>query len=302
MHVTRVGAIAREILNVDGPCEVIAVFERSFYLACPAGIVCVGRDIGAGPINLEMPSPPQRITGDAQAAALDWPALNVLVGLEGDVSAGVARLSHGLELNLDRARDWAPSPSPPLVPEQARNGIALLRSIGQRDAPSEGLARLVLCDDASDRTARAAKEAVDTLRARLPGCLASGQLDAAVARAATLLLGMGPGLTPSGDDLLGGVMLALTTAGYDVIRDALWHALEPELGDLTVPISAMHLSAAADGTAAEVLHHLHDAVLRDDADRITTGLAAVGRAGHTSGWDAAAGIAVGLEAALALSS
>ena len=47
--VMRCGAIAREVLADAGETRVIAVFDRSFYLACPRGIVCIGTaGIGAG--------------------------------------------------------------------------------------------------------------------------------------------------------------------------------------------------------------------------------------------------------------
>ena len=80
------------------------------------------------------------------------------------------------------------------------------------------------------------------------------------------------------------------------MRDGLWLAIEPELDDLTTPPSAMHLSAAADGMAAEPIHLLLDAVLRAEAAQIPDRLTAAAGLGHTSGWDIVAGMAIALEA------
>lgn len=294
VQIARIGAIAREILSVDGPCEVIAVFDRSFYLACPVGIVCVGRDIGSGPINLEVAS-----IRSSLGTELDWLALNIASGVEGTVNLGLVRLSSGLALDVGKASEWTPPPPPIFVTTHAIDGVAQLRAAAHGAAPADGLARLVLCGDAAGHTARAAKGAIDALCAGLPRNLACNELSNDVARAATLLLGMGPGLTPSGDDLLGGVMLSLTAAGHAPIRDALWHNLEPELNELTVPISAMHLSAAADGMAGERLHALLEGVMGGDEASLATAIDELSAVGHTSGWDAAAGIALGLEAVIA---
>ena len=94
------------------------------------------------------------------------------------------------------------------------------------------------------------------------------------------LIGLGPGLTPSGDDYLGGVMVALHLRQRASQASALWRWLEPRLASRTNAISAAHLAAAATGEAHEALHN----VLSGDLDLDT--LDAVG---HCSGWDALAG-------------
>ena len=99
----------------------------------------------------------------------------------------------------------------------------------------------------------------------------------------------GPGLTPSGDDYLGGVLVALRWVGRGAQADSLWRWLEPRLAAGTSAISAAHLAAAAGGEAHEALHE----VLRDlsawEAPDLLPACAAR-RVGHTSGWDALAGI------------
>lgn len=96
---------------------------------------------------------------------------------------------------------------------------------------------------------------------------------------AAQLIGLGPGLTPSGDDYLGGMMVALRLSGRRMQADGLWRWLQPRLGR-TSAISAAHLAAAAAGEAHEVLHQ----VLNGDADP-----SKLDTVGHCSGWDAFAG-------------
>lgn len=90
------------------------------------------------------------------------------------------------------------------------------------------------------------------------------------------------------------MMLALSALGRDGLRDALWQSIGTELDDLTVPISAMHLAAAADGLGAAAMHEMIAAVVAGDTARIATLTPAINAFGATSGWDAMAGVALAL--------
>jgi hypothetical protein len=109
----------------------------------------------------------------------------------------------------------------------------------------------------------------------------------AVPDPAAALIGLGPGLTPSGDDYLGGMLVALRALARDAQADALWRWLQPQLVAGTSAISAAHLEAAAAGEAHEIVHEvLLDPRQAQKLDRI----------GHCSGWDALAGAAAVLRA------
>jgi Protein of unknown function (DUF2877) len=102
--------------------------------------------------------------------------------------------------------------------------------------------------------------------------------------AAGLLGGLGPGLTPSGDDALAGMLLA---------RRLRWPHGEDDLVALarqipTHEISRAFLGWAARGQSIEPVHRL----LAGDA----TGGPDLAACGHTSGADLALGLAVGLAA------
>lgn len=291
LKVVRCGPIAHEILAEDGDLYVLAVFDRSFYLACPRGIVCVGTDeIGAGPINVEIAEPAGGIV-----------SLRLTPDIEGRIEHGVPFITDSLALDLTHAEIWMPHPAPAFDPDRAMAGLDRLRTLATPNLlPRDGLARLVLTGkvSSSNASAQMAEGSIRDLEKHLPAALASGTFDDALARAATLLVGLGPGLTPSGDDVLGGVMLALSAAGHVDLRDVLWETVAPELDALTVPISAMHLSAAADGLAAAALHEVRDAILVNAPD-LGDKLAAAAGHGATSGWDAIAGLVLGLQAVLA---
>ena len=108
------------------------------------------------------------------------------------------------------------------------------------------------------------------------------------------LIGLGPGLTPSGDDFIGGAFCALHAARFGAVATRLAGWALPLARKATSRISHAHLVCAAEGECAEAVNDAIVALLSGhapDLDRIDA-------IGHTSGWDALAGIALGLDAVL----
>jgi len=101
------------------------------------------------------------------------------------------------------------------------------------------------------------------------------------------LIGLGPGLTPAGDDFVGGAMIALRNFGQGALaaRIADW-ALPLAKGN-TNRISRAHLECAAAGEGHEALHDLLCTFDKKHLERLA-------RIGHTSGLDAAAGALLAL--------
>jgi hypothetical protein len=97
------------------------------------------------------------------------------------------------------------------------------------------------------------------------------------------LIGLGPGLTPSGDDYLGGVFLGLRFLKQEEKADALWRWLAPRLIERTSALSAAHLAAASQGIASEPVKQCIRSTNPD--------WKALSAVGHSSGWDALAGVA-----------
>jgi len=102
------------------------------------------------------------------------------------------------------------------------------------------------------------------------------------------LIGLGPGLTPSGDDFLIGTLALLAAVGQTNTHAALGRAVVAGAGR-TSPLSASLLREAAAGHVGENLHAMVAAVIAGDADGA---IDAATRIGHTSGWDALAGAVV----------
>jgi hypothetical protein len=129
--------------------------------------------------------------------------------------------------------------------------------------------------------------------------LARGDGGAVDAGALAPLLGLGPGLTPSGDDFLAGALVALHLAGETALRDALWAAVAPLAPERTSDVSLGHLTAAAAGRADGALHALLDDVIAGQTAAMAERVRAVTAVGHTSGWDALSGAVTVLEGLLA---
>jgi len=127
-----------------------------------------------------------------------------------------------------------------------------------------------------------------------------GQDLAEVANRGRELVGLGPGLTPSGDDFLGGLLFAAHSLKRAYPGDFFWE--QEVITDLidwartrTNPISHTVLSDLALGHGVEPLHDVVKSLLTGQDLRCL--MAAVSRllqTGHTSGWDILAGVLTGM--------
>ena len=111
---------------------------------------------------------------------------------------------------------------------------------------------------------------------------------------AEVLIGLGPGLTPSGDDFIGGAMVALRALGWGALADRLAEWALPLAEKRTGRISRAHLACAAEGEGAEALHEAIRAMGSSEEfsdGKLSGCVDALDAIGHTSGWDALAGAA-----------
>ena len=116
-----------------------------------------------------------------------------------------------------------------------------------------------------------------------------------VAGAAARLVGLGPGLTPSGDDFIAGYLAALwSRAGFESDIDAMLQSLGDALAPLflrTNAISRQMLSDAAQGRFAERLIDVTRAVA--GAGDVVSAAAHALASGHSSGADTLCGLLFG---------
>jgi hypothetical protein len=103
--------------------------------------------------------------------------------------------------------------------------------------------------------------------------------------------GRGPGLTPAGDDVLAGILLA-DAVGRD--RWGIRRRRDVAATVATTGISRAFLAWAARGQSIEPVHRLLDALARGDSGAGRRALRSLGEIGASSGLDLAFGLAVGL--------
>jgi hypothetical protein len=110
-----------------------------------------------------------------------------------------------------------------------------------------------------------------------------------VASAAGQLAGLGPGLTPAGDDMLMGVLYGLW-ATYPAERaQALAQVIAAAAAAKTTTLSTAWLQAAAVGEAAAAWHDLVRALAEGRETAVIQATQRILQTGHTSGYDALTG-------------
>jgi Protein of unknown function (DUF2877) len=273
-----IGPIAIRALRPGARGSVRAVFERCFYVELESGWACIGpEDLGAGPLNL---------------VCARWPAgplrAHVCCGDVAEIDAGMLLAGH-LAIALGEAAPWLPERVGHWDKASLSRGLAATDEALRALAPRDGLA-LLSGEDGSFRPAllSSREDPLAHLEQLLAEQRAVEPPPIDVARIAPLL-GLGPGLTPSGDDYLGGLLVALSLVGRSAVRDHLWQALHPLTIGRTTAISRAHLAAAAEGLGSAALHHALGAILSGATEKIAAACAGLAKVGHTSGWDALAG-------------
>lgn len=122
--------------------------------------------------------------------------------------------------------------------------------------------------------------------------LSSALATADIATAKTLasqLAGLGPGLTPSGDDLLMGALHAAWIIHPPEIASILaWEVAETAI-PLTTSLSAAWLRSAGRGEAGILWHNFFDALISGNMSSIQNSMEKILATGETSGVDAMSG-------------
>ena len=301
---------------------VLAVFDRSFYVRCAQHVFCIGvASLGRGPLHLLIESehdvlPLKLVSGMS---------ITLNIHLMQDSLCAIPRC-HGPN---DEDHHWLYSgkvSGTPLmsdsrrvvkealkciVPPPQQTGFGWVAiSIDWQYQPGGSLVSDTGNGVIDASLAEYAIPALKSLYHWLGCALATRERDSQYPiPQVQALLGAGPGLTPSGDDLLAGIMLALHRLQRADLAESLWQVVEPHLQHRTNVISGSHLHLAAIGQCSEKVLSLlgcifNDAVSNEDssyhaadiqstATRIQVQADAIGA---SSGWDMLAGMTLVLRA------
>ena len=121
------------------------------------------------------------------------------------------------------------------------------------------------------------------------------EASASVTAAAERLLGLGEGLTPSGDDVLTGLAFVSAHSGFGLTALlAPLRAAAATAERRTTQLSEVTLRAALSGRARRRIHDLMDAVIAGVENDIRSAVSRTAEIGHSSGHDILAGIRMGM--------
>ncbi|MSO76096.1 MAG: DUF2877 domain-containing protein [Alphaproteobacteria bacterium] len=283
LNALAIGTAARHALAGAGGGSVLAVFERSLYLAAGnGGLACIGpAALGHGPLNILVDACPP------------WDRQDIGPGAAYRVAGDRLLIAGAAPIDLANALPWRPTTLPAWSRGDLAAGLAALAGRAAGAAPAEGLGFWVARPLAGKRgfdaaCRRAARVGLAALSLAITRQLTG--LAFAVDAAAAGLIGLGPGLTPSGDDALAGALIALRALGHPRAADDVADWLLPLAAHGTGRISLAFLQAATQGEGAAALHDMLATLVTPGTPDLEVALAALDAIGHTSGWDGLAGM------------
>jgi hypothetical protein len=288
-RVRRAATLGSDVPRGPFPVRVHSVFRAAVNLrAADGGLLTL--------LSAEVPDGPRAVRLDS---AEDFASLGLMAGAGGAFGADAIALERPagrtpFRVDCAGARRL-PAEAPPALDgdgESWRDGVALLEALQARAATDLRFAPLV--GGASDGGAmgeRLTRAALD-----LGAGVRAGDVEAA-RDAATRLVGLGPGLTPAGDDFLCGfVVAAHCRAAARPARGPLLARFLDALGgliDRTTDVSAAFLADAIAGRAFRPLAALAEACAGAPQGDVKGAILRLAAVGHSSGLDAATGFFYG---------
>jgi Protein of unknown function (DUF2877) len=209
--------------------------------------------------------------------------------------AAIAVPEASVTIDLSRAEPWSPTlPAPARFRSTADIAAvaAAARRVAVSMAPTAGLAPMLTGSPGSEDPWLVRARAV--IGAQLA---ALGRGDTAAALEPTVdVIGLGIGLTPSGDDYLVGLLAGLD-ATHDPARFGLAEAIGRQAPARSTAISAASLRHATRGAFSERLHDLLVALARGRLDDLESPIRRAMAYGATSGSDTLVGLLAALDLA-----
>ncbi len=279
-----IGTIAKREMNNAVFGRVTAVFEHSLYLEVNGSWICLAdANLGFGPLTVSVKN----------RFGMKW-INNFSFGRMVKLSPIGISIDDSIIIHTKGARSWQSPKISNWTKKSLMQGLNSLENIVSSIVPNEGLGRFIF--ESSERfpeseESRVADYSIGILKNWLEQCLKFQMLIMPDKKAIYSLIGLGPGLTPSGDDFLGGMLITLHICGKKSVHKQLYSQIESLL-DMTGPVSKAHLKAAAIGEGSNSLHEVINMLLKGNDTKLEIAIHSINKIGHTSGWDALAGVAV----------
>jgi len=288
------GPTALKILKEGAVGEVHSVFERAFNVLVEGELVGIARgDVPKGPFNIIIDSKPNF-------------SMKSLVhkGSEVSVAGDSLMIGEELTISLKEAEVWQSGRgvTKALDVESVRRNLSLVRELaGGRE---DGLGQLVPHVESivsgapfSDHQLNSVSQAALPHITVLASAVKLRDLGL-VKQSAKNLVGLGPGLSPSADDMLAGLMVGLLWTVHsfrgDVVRvDEINRTIVNHVVEDTTLLSQQLLKHAARGDVNEVMVGLLRAILAGDAENVKNATEKVLTIGETSGVDTLVGVLLG---------
>lgn len=277
--------LARDALHDGATWTVHSVFARAFNLVRADGVLVgvVAWPAPHGPATLVVDA------GDAPDAAFTD---RLVPGMAAIVVGSTLTVGGVLSIDLSAATLWEPSARALTVtPAELARRIAIVTSIAVAEAPGGGFVPLLsglAIPESGDLVVERARQLLGTLLRTIRE--EDWQTAAGAARD---LSGLGPGLTPSGDDALAGLVLGLR-AGRGTLPRPLQAAIALAVVGRTTDLAAARVQHAAAGHADEAVHNLLAALVSGPAENLDRATRALLAYGHSSGADTLVGLLAGL--------
>lgn len=299
------GYRAGEILKRGERAAIEGVFEHAVYLkgAGDTLVKLVTEKDYIGPASIV-------VSSDAHT---DFKSAGIGEGDEITVSGEALRAAGGgFAVDLSEAEAWnaPPAPEERLGLEEMNLNMRVLRDVIYTHPSREGLVPLlesvellgpmqVFLKEQKPSVSERARPYIE----RLMWCLFSGDLNGA-AENAGLILGLGPGLTPSCDDFLAGLVFGLKRGIGLLLNekdralpgfvDKLSEEIIKRARDKTTIYSVSYLTEAARGEAPAPAWELVYAIASKGPDEVAALSRKLVKMGETSGSDTAVGIYYGM--------
>ena len=283
--IRQIGRSADFLLKPFACGRVASVFRTCFYVQVGSRYACIGtQKLYASPLNVVTTVPD----------TTNWLACGIHPNDALFVLPDSVRIGQSLTFQTADAEAWQPAEVPAQwTAESLRRGLSVCLDSSIGRIPSEGLGFAILQEpgkSVQSGSCALPSAPLNALRVWLQQALRHGADVGSTPAPVTQLVGLGPGLTPSGDDFIGGTLVALRALGRPELVDQVWAVARPVAEAAGGPISFAHLDAAAEGQMAAGIHSAMNAIVMGDPGRIRGALNEIDGIGHTSGWDALAGI------------